>query len=187
MDAERIRRDVEAAFGELMRAAKPQAGALLVLGCSTSEIVGKQIGSASSEEAATAVLDALLPLCEANGIALAVQGCEHINRALCTDRATAARLGLCEVAVEPWLHAGGACVTEAKRRIEDAVMVEDVRALATLGMDIGDTLIGMHLRPVAVPVHTDCRRVGAANLVLAYARPKYIGGPRARYAGAAPQ
>ena len=181
VDADRIRSDVETAFAELLRAAKPQPGALLVLGCSTSEIIGKQIGSASSEAAASAVMDALLPLCSQNGLSLAVQGCEHINRALCTDRETAQRLGLSEVAVEPWLHAGGACVTEAKRRIQNAIMVEDVGSKATLGMDVGDTLIGMHLRPVVVPVHTTCKTVGRANLVLAYSRPKYIGGPRAHY------
>ena len=182
MNAEIIQTDLMRGLDALFAAAQPKAGALLVLGCSTSEIVGYRIGSHSSEEAACAVLDVLLPYCRERGIRVAVQGCEHINRALCTDRATAEALGLTVVNVEPWLHAGGACVTEAKRRIPDAVMVEDVLHKATLGVDIGDTLIGMHLRPVAVPVHTDCRSVGAAHLVLAYARPKYIGGPRAHYA-----
>lgn len=184
---ETIQSELRTAFSVLLSAAKPKPGALLVLGCSTSEIIGKQIGSASSEAAASAVLDALLPLCREANIALAVQGCEHINRALCTDRETAERFGLTEVAVEPWLHAGGACVTEAKRRIPNAVMVEDVRMAATLGIDIGDTLIGMHMRPVVVPVHTTCKRIGQANLVMAFSRPKYIGGPRARYEASAEQ
>jgi len=178
------RENLEDAFADLLAAAKPEPGALLVLGCSTSEILGKQIGSASSEEAASVVIGTLLPLCREHGVRLAVQGCEHINRALCTDRETARAYGLTEVAVEPWLKAGGAAVTEAKRRIESAVMVEDLRSMATLGIDIGDTLIGMHLRPVAVPVHTTHKKVGAANLVLAFSRPKYIGGPRAHYAEA---
>jgi uncharacterized protein (TIGR01440 family) len=183
MEQNRIETEITEAFAELLAAAKPQSGALLVLGCSTSEIMGMRIGSGSNEEAARALLGALLPLCRAHGIALAVQGCEHINRALCTDRATADRLGLTEVAVEPWLHAGGACVTEAKRMISNAVMVEDLKQSATLGIDIGDTLIGMHLRAVAVPVHSVRRSIGSANLVMAFSRPKYIGGPRARYAG----
>ncbi len=181
MDFTMIRNQMQQAVEILFEAAKPQPGELLVLGCSTSEIMGSMIGTNSTEDAAKAVLDALLPLCQAAGVRVAVQGCEHINRALCTDRETMERLDLLQVSVEPWLHAGGACVTEAKRRIPDAVMVEDLRAKARLGIDIGDTLIGMHLRPVVVPVHSTLHRIGEANLVLAYARPKYVGGPRAHY------
>lgn len=170
------------AFAILMEAARPKAGQLLVLGCSTSEIIGKRIGSDSSEEAAKAVLNALLPLCQEHGLYLAVQGCEHINRSLCTTRACMERFGLQEVWVLPHRRAGGACITEAYRRMDDAVMVEDVRGQATLGIDIGDTLIGMHLHCVAVPVHSTLRRIGEANLVMAFSRPKYVGGPRATYA-----
>lgn len=178
-----ITNQVREAFSILMEAAKPARGQLLVVGCSTSEIMGKRIGSCSTEEAATAVLDALLPLAKEHGLYLAVQGCEHINRSLCTTRECMERFGLTEVWVKPWLRAGGACVTEAYRRTEDVVMVENLRGLATLGMDIGDTLIGMHLRAVVVPVHSPLRRIGDANLVLAYSRPKYVGGPRAQYEG----
>lgn len=172
---------VKEAFSILMDAAKPTPGALIVLGCSTSEIVGKRIGSGSSEEAAKAVLDALLPLVDAAGLDLAVQGCEHINRSLCVRRATMQKYGLQQVWVRPWLHAGGACVTGAYERMDDAVMVEDLKGQATLGIDIGDTLIGMHLHCVAVPVHSPLRRIGEANLVMAFSRPKYVGGPRAQY------
>ena len=91
------------------------------------------------------------------------------------------RYGLQEVWVRPWLHAGGAFAAEAVERIPDHVMVEDLKALATMGMDIGGTLIGMHLHPVVVPVHTDLRQIGEAALVLARSRPKYVGGPRAQY------
>lgn len=181
MNETEIREQVKEAFSILMNAAKPEAGALLVLGCSTSEIVGKRIGSGSSEEAAKAVLDALLPLVKEAGLDLAVQGCEHINRSLCVSRATMKRYGLQQVWVKPWLHAGGACVTEAYARIEDAVMVESVNGCATLGIDIGDTLIGMHLREVAVPVRLSIKKIGEANLVCARTRPKFIGGERARY------
>lgn len=181
MDYSSITEQTKQAFEILYEAARPQKGALLIVGCSTSEIMGSMIGSNSSEEAAEAVLDALIPCCEAKGLVLAVQGCEHINRAVCIDRATAERLNLQPVWVEPWLHAGGACVTAAKRRIKDAVMVEDLQAKATMGMDIGGTLIGMHMRPVVVPVHSKLRKIGDANLILAYSRPKYVGGPRAKY------
>ena len=181
METEQITASVREAFAVLLEAAKPKKGELLVLGCSTSEIMGHQIGSHSSEEAARAVLDALVPLCREHGLRLAVQGCEYINRALCTDRETMEHFGLQPVWVEPWLHAGGACVTEARSRIFDAVMVEDVQGKATLGIDIGDTLIGMHLKEVAVPVRLTVRSIGQAHLVCARTRPKYIGGERARY------
>ena len=181
MNPKEIQEQVREAFGILMNAAKPEKGALLVLGCSTSEIVGSRIGSNSSEDAAKAVLDALLPLVEEAGLTLAVQGCEHINRSLCVSRETMKRLNLQQVWVKPWLHAGGACVTEAYARIKGAVMVESLNGQATLGIDIGDTLIGMHLHCVAVPVHSPLRHIGEANLVMAFSRPKYVGGPRAQY------
>ena len=181
MNETEIKEQVREAFGILMNAAKPEKGALIVLGCSTSEIVGKRIGSGSSEEVAKAVLDALLPLVDEAGLDLAVQGCEHINRSLCVSRATMKEYNLQQVWVKPWLHAGGACVTEAYARIEDTVMVENLNGQATLGIDIGDTLIGMHLHCVAVPVHSPLRHIGEANLVMAFSRPKYVGGPRAQY------
>ena len=181
MNPKEIQEQVREAFGILMNAAKPEKGALLVLGCSTSEIVGSRIGSNSSEDAAKAVLDALLPLVEEAGLTLAVQGCAHINRSLCVSRETMKRLNLQQVWVKPWLHAGGACVTEAYARIKGAVMVESLNGQATLGIDIGDTMIGMHLHCVAVPVHSPLRHIGEANLVMAFSRPKYVGGPRAQY------
>ena len=91
------------------------------------------------------------------------------------------KFALQEVWVKPWLHAGGAFVTQATERFSDPVMVEELRSQAVLGMDIGGTMIGMHLRPVVVPMHTQIRRIGEANLILARSRPKYVGGPRARY------
>lgn len=165
----------------LLAAARPAPGSLMVLGCSTSEAVGKRIGSGSSEEAARAILDGILPKVQEAGLILAVQGCEHINRCLCIKEEDAARLGLEVVWVKPHAHAGGACITEYYHRLERPVMVEGVQSKATLGMDIGDTLIGMHMRPVVVPVHSSLRKIGEGNLVLAYSRPRYVGGPRAEY------
>ncbi|MDO4571815.1 MAG: DUF436 family protein, partial [Clostridia bacterium] len=133
---------------------------------------------------AAALMDGLLAATADTGLFIAVQGCEHINRALCVERACMERYALPEVWVQPWLHAGGAFVSEAFRRFGAPVMVESLLAKASLGMDIGGTLIGMHLHPVAVPVHTDMRRLGEATLLLARTRPKYVGGPRARHASA---
>ena len=166
----------------ILESRQPKKGEILVIGCSTSEIIGERIGSASSEDAARAVMDGVLPPLEGKGLYLAVQGCEHINRALSVPRACMEQYGLQEVWVVPWLHAGGAFATEAFHRLPDRVMVEDLRGQATMGMDIGGTLIGMHLHPVVVPVHTDLRHVGEATLLLARSRPKYVGGPRAQYA-----
>ena len=181
LDYETIRSQAKNAAKLLMENATPERERLLVIGCSTSEILGQHIGSASSEEVAVAVMDGILPVFEAAGIYVAVQGCEHINRALCVERETAERFGLSEVWVEPWLHAGGAFSTEAAKRFRDHVMVEDLKGQATLGIDIGGTMIGMHMRAVVVPIHAEQKRIGEATLIMAKSRPKYVGGPRAHY------
>ena len=165
----------------LVEAAAPKPGQLCVIGCSTSEVGGQMIGSASSEEIAAALWAGLTPVLEGAGLYVAVQGCEHINRALCVSRACARQYGLPEVMVVPWLRAGGAFAAHAYAHMDQAVMVEDLRGQATLGMDIGGTLIGMHLRPVVVPIHTPLREIGQARVVMAKVRGKYVGGPRARY------
>ena len=166
---------------EILVEAAPKPGQLCVIGCSTSEVGGQMIGSASSEEIAAALWAGITPVLERAGVFLAVQGCEHINRSLCVSRACLERYDLTEVMVRPWLHAGGAFATHAFAHTEDAVMVEDLKGLAHLGMDIGGTLIGMHLRPVVVPVHSPLREIGAARVVMARTRPKFVGGSRARY------
>ena len=57
--------------------------------------------------------------------------------------------------------------------------LEEIRADA--GLDIGGTLIGMHLKKVAVPVRPEQNRVGEAIVLAARVRPKFIGGNRACY------
>lgn len=171
-----------AAADELFAAADTlRSGDILVVGCSTSEIMGRLIGTASSTEAARAVMDALLPRIKERGLFLAAQCCEHLNRCLVVERACMEKYGLQQVWVKPQLHAGGAFSMEAVARFEDHVMVEDLRAKASAGMDIGGTFIGMHMHPVVVPVHAKTRRIGEANVTMARTRPKYIGGPRAQY------
>ena len=176
---EEIRKQAEEAIRELLDAAKLQPGDLFVIGCSSSEIMGERIGKGSSMEAAAAVYDAVAPELAARGIFLAAQCCEHLNRALIVERAAAEKYGYEPVNVRPWAHAGGSFATTVWDHMEQPVAVEHIRAAA--GMDIGDTLIGMHLKDVAVPVRLAVKKIGQANLVCARTRPKYIGGERARY------
>lgn len=167
---------------ELLAAADTlRRGDILVAGCSTSEIMGKLIGTDSSEEAARAVMDAVLPRTKEKGLFLAVQCCEHLNRCLVVERGCMEKYDLQQVWVRPQLHAGGAFAMQAVARFDDPVMVEDLRGKAAAGMDIGGTLIGMHLHPVVVPVHAKTRKIGEANAIAARTRPKYVGGPRAQY------
>ena len=176
---EQIKEQAERAVRELLEVSKLRPGDLLVIGCSSSEIMGERIGKGSSMEAARAVYDGIAPVLEEKGILLAVQCCEHLNRALIVERSTAEKFGYEPVNVRPWAHAGGSFATTVWEHMEQPAAVEHVRAHA--GMDIGDTLIGMHLREVAVPVRLSIRKIGAASLVCARTRPKFVGGERARY------
>ena len=176
---EEISVQARSAVTELIDAAGLRPGELLVVGCSSSEIVGASIGKGSSMEAALAVLDGIWPVVRERGIYLAAQCCEHLNRALIIDEAAAERFGYEIVNVRPWAHAGGSFATAVWERLEKPAAVEHIRAKA--GMDIGATLIGMHLKEVAVPVRLSVRSIGAASLVCARTRPRFIGGERARY------
>ena len=176
---EQIKEQAERAVRELLEVSKLQPGDLLVIGCSSSEIMGERIGKGSSMEAAQAVYEGIAPVLEEKGILLAVQCCEHLNRALIVERSTAEKFGYEPVNVRPWAHAGGSFATTVWEHMEQPAAVEHIRAHA--GMDIGDTLIGMHLREVAVPVRLSIRKIGAASLVCARTRPKFVGGERARY------
>ena len=164
---------------ELLEQAKMKPGALLVIGCSSSEMVGERIGKGSSMDAAQAAFAGIAPVLEEQGIELAVQCCEHLNRALILERRVAERRGYEIVNVVPQPKAGGSFAVTAWNYFEDPVAVETICAEA--GMDIGGTLIGMHLRRVAVPVRTSCSRIGEAIVLCARTRPKFIGGPRAAY------
>ena len=164
---------------ELLAQAKLKPGALFVVGCSSSEMVGQRIGKGSSMDAAQAAFRGIYPVLQEHGIHLAVQCCEHLNRALILERAVAEAKGLEIVSVMPQPHAGGSFAVTAWNTFEDPVAVEAIQADA--GMDIGGTLIGMHLRRVAVPVRTSLHQIGEAIVLCARTRPKYIGGPRAVY------
>ena len=167
------------AVTELLAEAKLEAGDVSVIGCSSSEIVGGHIGRDSSMEAAAAVLAGVLPVLKEQGIYLAAQCCEHLNRAIVIEREAARRYGWEPVCAVPQPHAGGSWATSCWRAFEHPVLVEEVRAGA--GIDIGGTLIGMHLRRVAVPVRLSLGKIGQAAILCARTRPKYIGGARAVY------
>ena len=167
------------AITELLEVARLQPGDIVVVGCSSSEVLGEKIGTGSSMEAAGAVMDGILPVLRENGLYLAAQCCEHLNRAIVLEAAAARAYGLEPVNVLPRPKAGGSFATTAWQRLEAPVAVERVQAHA--GLDIGGTLIGMHLRPVAVPVRLSLKQIGAALLLCARTRPKFIGGCRAVY------
>ena len=176
---EEITQQAKTVVTELLEQAKLRTGSLFVVGCSSSEMVGKRIGKGSSMDAAQAAFKGIYPILQEQGIHLAVQCCEHLNRALIMERATAEAKGYEIVNVMPQPHAGGSMAVTAWNAFEDPVAVEAIQADA--GMDIGGTLIGMHLRRVAVPVRTSLDHIGEAIVLCARTRPKYIGGPRAVY------
>ena len=176
---ETIKQQAKAAVCELIETAGLTKGQILVIGCSSSEIVGETIGHGSSLSAAEAVFEAIYPILQEKGIYLAAQCCEHLNRALIVERACAEQYGIDEVAVVPQPKAGGSFATTAWKNFSSPVAVEEIRAHA--GLDIGGTLIGMHLRQVAVPVRLSVDHIGDAILLAARTRPKYIGGERAHY------
>lgn len=171
--------DIKDALSRLLNIANLEPGMIIVVGCSTSEVMGKRIGSASNVDTAEAIMAGLLPVAREHDVYLAIQCCEHLNRALVVEKECKDRYGLEEVTVIPHQDAGGALAAVAMRQFQDPVVVETISAHA--GMDIGDTLIGMHLKRVAVPVRLDMDSIGHAHLTFARTRPKLIGGPRAKY------
>lgn len=162
---------------ELIEKAKLAPGALLVVGCSSSEVCGDRIGSNSNLAMAEAVFEGVYEAAQKHGVSLAAQCCEHLNRAIIVERAASQGRDIVNVVPQP--KAGGSFATTAYKRFADPVAVEEIRADA--GLDIGDTLIGMHLKKVAVPVRLAHNAIGKARVVAARTRPKYIGGVRAVY------
>ena len=176
---EKIKKEAKIAIEELIEVSGIKAGEILVIGCSSSEMTGGVIGKASAPEAASALLDEIYPILCEKGIFLAAQCCEHLNRALIIERECAVKYGLEEVCVVPQPKAGGSFATAAYKKMNDPVAVEAIKAHA--GIDIGATLIGMHLKGVAVPVRLSISSIGNASIVCARTRPKFIGGERAKY------
>jgi uncharacterized protein (TIGR01440 family) len=176
---EEITDQARRAITELLEQAKLKSGGLMVIGCSSSEMVGKRIGEGSNLEAAQAAFAGIYPVLQEKGIHLAAQCCEHLNRALIIEREVAEAKGFEIVNAIPQPHAGGSFAVTAYANMKDPVAVEAI--VADAGLDIGGTLIGMHLRRVAVPVRLSLNKIGEAGILCARTRPKYIGGQRTVY------
>ena len=176
---EKIKNDAKIAITELLEASSLNKGDILIIGCSSSEMIGGTIGKNSAPEAANALLDAIYPILSQKGIFLAAQCCEHLNRALIIERECAEKYRLDEVCAVPQPKAGGSFATAVYNKMKDPVAVESIKAHA--GIDIGSTLIGMHLKAVAVPVRLSVSKIGEAYIVCARTRPKFIGGERTVY------
>lgn len=179
MELSEITAQARRATEELLEAAHLETGDLFVVGCSSSEITGGRIGQHSSMEAAAAVLAGVLPPLQEQGVYLAAQCCEHLNRALVVERKAQKLYRLKQVNAVPQPKAGGSFATAAYKGFTHPVLVEEVEASA--GMDIGGTMIGMHLKRVAVPVRLSISQIGEASIICARTRPPFTGGERAVY------
>lgn len=179
MDIKNIKEQTQSVVREISKEANLKSGDLLVLGGSSSEVIGKSIGKKSSIDIGEAIVETFLTELETKGIYLAVQGCEHINRALVVERSLAESKDLEIVSVVPALNAGGAFSVSAYKKMKDPVVVEHITAKA--GVDIGDTEIGMHVKYVQVPVRFTQEKIGEARVTGLKSRPKLIGGQRAQY------
>ncbi len=168
---ETIKKDLRTALDELYAVSRAEEGSLLVAGCSTSEVIGKKIGTAGSPEVAKAIYETLAAFCAEKKLLLAAQCCEHLNRALVVEKRTMKQFGLERVNAIPHPLAGGAFATAAYAGMAEPVLVDAVAA----------DLIGMHLKRVAVPVRVSIKTIGEAPIVLARTRCKFTGGERARY------
>ena len=172
-----IREQAAQAVRELCDAAGLRPGQIVVVGCSTSEVRGGRIGTDSAPEDGRELAETVLAELSARGLYLAAQCCEHLNRCIITERAAVPGLDIVNVVPQP--KAGGSFATAAYAHFQDPVAVESIHADA--GLDIGGTLIGMHLKQVAVPVRLEIKKIGEAILLAARTRPKFIGGTRAHY------
>ncbi|WP_238403213.1 TIGR01440 family protein [Paenibacillus mesophilus] len=180
LDPARIGTDVETVLRELVAIGKVSRGQIVVIGTSTSEVIGRRIGTAGTEQVAERIFHAVETVRRDVGFYAAYQCCEHLNRALVVERELLGSYPLLEeVSVVPVRRAGGSMAAYAYRHWKDACVVETISAHA--GLDIGDTLIGMHLRRVAVPARPSIRSIGHAHVNMAFTRPKLIGGERAVY------
>lgn len=181
-DLARITEQSRQAASEICQAARLHQGQLFVVGCSSSEVLGDRIGTHTSVETAEAIYDGIFPVLQEYGVYLAAQCCEHLNRALVVSEECMQRFHLEQVnAIPQPNHAGGAFATVTYQNMNNPVVVESLNARADAGIDIGGTLIGMHIHPVAVPLRISLKFIGQASILCARRRPKYVGGARALY------
>ena len=176
---EEITQGIKDAVSCLKQQGRLQDGAMVVLGCSTSEVMGERIGKGSVPELGDHIARAMWEACRENLLVPAFQCCEHLNRALVMEREEIYKRNLLQVHAIPQPKAGGSVPAAAWKLLTHPGLAQSVQADAAI--DIGDTLVGMHIRPVAVPLRMEIKSIGQANLVLAYSRLPYTGGPRAVY------
>lgn len=176
---EEVRTQTENALRELISVSNLEEGDIVVVGCSSSEVLSETIGTSSSEDVGKVVFDTVKKVLRQHQLVLAAQCCEHLNRSLVIDKSKAKEERYTIVNAVPWLKGGGSFATAAYEGIENPVLVEEVEAKA--GLDIGQTFIGMHMIPVVVPVRLSVRNIGGAIVSAARTRPKSIGGERAHY------
>ena len=176
---ESIKNEAKEAVSALCDIANLESEDLFIIGCSSSEVLGEKIGTNSSLDIAHAIFEGIYPVLKERGIFMAVQCCEHLNRAVILEKKAARKYNYPIVNVVPQPKAGGSLGTTAYERLENAVAVEKIQADA--GIDIGLTMIGMHLKEVAVPVRLPIKKIGNAPIVCARTRPKFVGGSRACY------
>lgn len=179
LDVDRLKRNLNMAIEDLLQKAKLSSGEIIVVGCSTSEILGEKIGKESNLDLARALLPVILENLSEPDIYPAFQCCEHLNRSLVIQKKCFEQYKFEEVTAKPHPGAGGAMAAAAYEKFSQPVVVENITAQA--GIDIGDTLIGMHLQSVAVPVRTRITKLGQAHMTFVRTRPKLIGGKRANY------
>lgn len=179
IDLKKIESEVRSLIENILENHPQKKDSIFVIGCSSSEVCGGKLGKNSNEDVGKIVFSVANKILSEKGIFLACQCCEHLNRALVIESACAEKYGYESVSVVPWVHGGGSLATAAYEGFSEPVVVEHIKA--SCGIDIGGTMIGMHLKEVAVPVHPEQRYVGNAIVLAAYSRPKLIGGERARY------
>lgn len=171
--------DLKLLLNELKAQSFFKADELCIIGCSTSEVIGERIGSVGSMEVAQEIFEALKEIENETGVSFVFQGCEHINRAVTIEKSNFNPYTMEEVTVVPDVHAGGSLATYAYQHMVDPMVVEHISV--PKGIDIGQTLIGMHIKHVAIPERTSVKQIGEAIVTIASSRPKKIGGERAKY------
>lgn len=184
MKTDIIRADAEKVMAEVIEKANLKDSSLFIVGCSSSEVIGNRMGTSKdgeTDEAVEILYEVITRHLNGLNIDLAVQCCEHLNRAVVCDRSVAEKYGFEQVNVIPQIHAGGAFAVKHYKSLKDSVVVESIDQRADAGIDIGGVMIGMHIHPVAVPLHLENRHIGEAVIIAARRRPKYVGGERAVY------
>ena len=179
-----VREDVEAVMNEILEKTVIGKDDIFIVGCSSSEVIGNRMGTSKdgeTDEVVAALYEIISRRITAKGAFLAVQCCEHLNRAVVIEKEAALRFGFEIVNVVPQPHAGGAFAVKHYGSLKAPVVVENIGAKAVAGMDIGGVMIGMHIKPEVVPLRLDHKKIGEAIVLAGRYRPKYIGGERAVY------